>query len=210
MFLWTLLVPAKRVFIVSVKGNVFQAGLHLLWLRWETVEIRRVAQRTEDRDAYPIDVCMISLRHSTGVGQVRSNSPCWERMSIHVSETGTLRHASGRALNLTGWPLSISEDFNARLLVDPNNRRSKRGLRHSVTELEPWNANRAQEKSTAVLQDFFEFIRFLTELVWWYPPQRSTNHIDKVIPTTSSASQQWSTAQGSLPCSDLPRKSPAI
>lgn len=43
------------VFIVSVKGDVFQAGLHLLWLRRETIEIiRRVAQRSEDIDAHPI------------------------------------------------------------------------------------------------------------------------------------------------------------
>ena len=43
------------VFVVSVKGNVFQAGLHLLWLRWETIEIiRRVALRSEDIDVYPI------------------------------------------------------------------------------------------------------------------------------------------------------------
>lgn len=146
-----------------------------------------------------LEVCRISHRHSTGVGQVRSNSPCGGRMSIYVSETGTLRHASGRALNLRGWPLSISEDYNARLLVDPNNRRSERGLRHSVTELEPWNTKREQEKSTAVLRNFFAFIRFLTELVWWYLPQRSTNHIDtKASP--QPALQANSGAPPKAPC----------
>lgn len=154
-----------------------------------------------------LEVCEISHRHSTGVGQVRSNSPCGERMSIHVSETGTLRHAPGRALNLRGWPLSISEGYNARLLVDTNNRRSERGLRHSVTELEPWNTKREQEKSTAVLQVFFLIHPFPHRTCMVVSSTKIHQpHRHKIIPATSPASQQWSTAQGSVPCSDLPRK----
>lgn len=130
---------------------------------------------------------------------MRRNSTRQGRMSIHVSEAGTLRPAFGRALNLRGRPLSISEDYKARLLVDPNNRRSRRGLKHSVTELESWNANREQEKSTA-----YPFPHRTCMVV----PSTKIHqpHPHKVIPATSPASQQWSTAQDSLPCSGLPRK----
>lgn len=130
---------------------------------------------------------------------MRSNSTCQGRMSIHVSEVGTLGHASGRALNLRGWPLSISEDYKARLLVDPSNRRSERGLKHSVTELESWNANREQEKSTA-----YSFPHRTCMVV----PSTKIHqpHRHKVIPATRPASQQWGTAQDFLPCSDLLKK----
>lgn len=29
-------------------------------------------------------------------------------MNAHISDTGTLRHASGRVLNLGEWPLSVT------------------------------------------------------------------------------------------------------
>lgn len=86
-------------------------------------------------------------------------------MSGHRSDAGPSQTYTWKRLELGSVTLSISENYNSRLTVDPKDRHG-RTLKQPKTELQPSNTYREQVPSRVVLQNSSEFLCFLTELVW--------------------------------------------